>query len=519
MPLAVPLLLSLPAWIPLLSAMLRARAKGQVPTAMMAYDLPYYLANGRQHFEQGFHLFYSNPYASYGSPAIYFQPHIFLLGLLQWLGLSPDASLVLFAMGAVAFTSIVAAKLYQEWVGWQTAAQKLGFVCFFWGGGVLSLTGAIFGLFGHTSFTKSVVLFEPGKGWWMLNFGRNLIYPTETYYHGMFLLAILFLVRGRFGWTLAAAAVLSASHPFTGLSLGLLLVGYAALELVLKSGAASWRLLAGACAITLLHVGYYVVFLNRFEDHRAIQAQWELDWPYMFWTFFPALYLVGILAFVPLTRWKNLSRMLAQPRMRLCLVWFAVISALAHHDLVLRPRQPIHFARGYDWIALFLLATPALLTLLEKLLAIRRIPLRALALAAFLLVFLSDNLLWFASFTDASVQDFAFTVTRDDQDVLHWLDGHAAAPAYVASSNRSINYLTPTYTHVRSWSGHEANTPHAAERFAQTADAFSQDKPIPTVNPVYYIATRDLHWTPFAGSRPVYANGTYEVWLYQGASR
>jgi hypothetical protein len=239
----------------------------------------------------------------------------------------------------------------------------------------------------------------------------------------------------------------------------------------------------------------------------------------MFWTFVPALYLVGILAFGRLTRWKNLAPVLAQPRMRLCLVWFAVITALAHHDLVLRPRQPIHFARGYDWIALFLLATPALLALLEKLLAIRRIPLRALALAGFLFIFLSDNLLWFTSFADASVQDDAFRLTRDDQDVLRWLDGHAAPPAYVASSNGLINYLTPTYTHVRSWSGHSANTPHAAERFAETEQAFSAEKPIPTTNPVYYIAASNLQWIPPAGSRPMYANGTYKVWLYQAPSR
>jgi hypothetical protein len=516
-PVGVPLLLSLPAWIPLIWVAARAWLHGQVPTAFIAYDLAYYVANGRQHFEQGFHLLYNNPYASYGTPAIYFQPHLFLLGVLQWIGLSPDASLILFGVPAVAFASIVAAKLYQEWVGWRTTAQKLGFVCFFWGGGVLSLTGAVFGLLGHTSLTKAFFLFDPSQGWWMLNFGRNLVYPTEAFYHGLFLLTILFLIRKQFGWTLAAAGVLAASHPFAGLSLAIILTAYAALELALASGAASWRLLAGSVTITALQAGYYVVFLNRFADHRAVETQWQLDWPYLFWTFVPALYLVGILALGRLTRWKNLAPLLAQPRMRLCLVWFAVIFGLTQHDLVIRPRQPIHFAHGYDWIALFLLATPALFTMIEKLLAIRWTALRALALAGFLAVFLSDNLLWFASFADAAVQNGAIPITRDDQDVFHWLDGHAAAPSYVVSSSRWINYLTPTYTHVRSWSGHDYNTPHAAERFAQTAEAFSAGKPIPTANPVYYIPARDLHWTPPLGSRSVYSNGTYEVWLYDGS--
>jgi len=514
-PLWVPLLLSLPSWIPLVTAMARAWAKGQFPTAFIAYDLPYYVANGRQHFEQGFHLFYNNPYAGYGTPAIYFQPHLFLLGVLQWLGLSPDLSLILFGAGAVVFASIAVAKLYQEWVGWTTPAHKLGFVCFFWGGGVLALMGAAFGLLGHVNLSETLFSLDPSKGWWMLNFGRNLVYPTEAYYHGLFLLAILFLIRRQFGWTLAMATLLSASHPFTGLSLGLILIAYASLELGLKSGAASWRLLAGASAITVLHAAYYVWFLNRFADHHAMQAQWLLDWPYLFWTFFPALYIVGTLAFGRLTRWKNLAPVLAQPRMRLCLVWFAVILGLTQHDLVIQPRQPIHFAHGYDWMALFLLATPGLFAVLEKMLKIQRTPFRALALAGFLLVFLSDNLLWFASFADASLQDNAIPVSRDDKDVLNWLDGHAAPPAYVASSNKWINYLTPTYTHVRGWSGHEANTPHAFERVAETKAAFSAGELIPTTNPVYYIPARDLNWTPPEGSRAVYSNPTYEIWLYQ----
>lgn len=519
MPLWVPLLLSLPAWIPLACAALRAWSKGRIPTAFIAYDLPYYVANARQHFEHGFHFFYNNPYASYGSPAIYFQPHLFLLGVLQWLGVSPDLSLIVFGAGAVAFAAIMAGKLYQEWAGWQTMAQRLGFVCFFWGGGVLSLAGAAIGRFMHTNLAGSLFSFDPMKGWWMLNFGRNLVYPTEAFYHGLFLLAILLLLRKKFGGTLAAAGVLSASHPFTGLSLALILAAYAALELLLHSGAASWRLLAGAFTITVLHVGYYVVFLNRFADHRAMQAQWNLDWPYMFWTFVPALYLVGIFAFGRLTRWKNLAPVLRDPRMRLCLVWFTVIFGLTQHDLVIKPRQPLHFAHGYDWMALFFLATPALFAALEKMLAIRRSAWRVVAVAGFLLLFLSDNLLWFASFADASVQNNAIALTRDDKDVLDWLNGHAAAPAYVVSTNKWMNYLTPTYTHVRAWSGHDYNTLQVREKRQQVAAAFDAGEPIPTPNPVYYIPARDRHWTPPAGAREMYANPTYEVWLYEPAAR
>jgi hypothetical protein len=514
-PLIVALLMGLPAFFPLAWTALRAWRNGLVPTAFVQYDLPCYVANGRQSFVRGFQLNYGNPYASYGTPAIYFQPHIFLLGLLQKIGLSPDLALIAFHLAAVAFASIVAARLYEEWVGWNTPAQKLGFVCFFWGGGVLSLAGVVFGLVNHVQMPRSFLLFDAGDGWWMLNFGRNLVYPTEAYYHALFLLTILFLVRKKFVAAIAAAAVLSVSHPFTGLSVGLILILYAALELRLKSGAASKWLLVGSCAITTIHLAYYMVFLNRFADHRALEAQWRLDWPYDFWTYGPALYLVALFAFVPLTRWKNLAPALGQPRTRLCLVWFAVICGLTHHDLLIQSRQPIHFAHGNDWMALFLLGAPAIVAALDKLLAIQSRPAMAVAVCAFLALFVSDNLLWFATFPDPMTQWQAFALTHDEKNVLDWLSRHQDAPAYVASSDQRINYFTSTYTNLRAWRGHDLNTPEVALRQSELKAAFSAGKPIPTENPVYYIPERGQNWTPPPGASLMYSNNSYNVWLSQ----
>lgn len=514
-PLVVALLASLPAFIPLAWTALRAWRSGLVPTAFIQYDLPYYVANARQHFVQGLHLTYGNPYAGYGTPAIYFQPHIFLLGALQFMGLGPDLALIAFHLAAVAFAAIVAAKLYEEWVGWNTLAQKLGFICFLWGGGVLSLAGAAFGLLAHVKLTQAFLLLDAGDGWWMLNFGRNLVYPTEAYYHGLFLLSILLLLRKRFIAAMAACALLSVSHPFTGLSLALILIVYSAMELKLKSDAVPRSLLFGSCAIVVLHLAYYTVFLNRFADHRAIEAQWKLDWPYAFWTFAPALYLVAIFAFGPLTRWKNLVAAVAHPRNRLCLVWFAVICGLTHHDLIIQPRQPIHFAHGYDWTALFFLGAPAIVAALEKVLAIRPRPAMVLAISGFLALFLSDNILWFATFADPSVQWQQFELTHDQKSVLDWLSRHASSAAYVASSDQRINYLTPTYTNIRAWRSHDFNTPEAVLRQSELQAVFSAGKPIPTGNPVYYIPQHNQNWTPPAGANRVYSNDSYDVWLFQ----
>ncbi len=123
-PAYIPILLSLPALFPLVWDSIRAWSAGQIPTGFVQYDLPYYMANARQHLVHGFHLTYGNPYAPCSTPEIYFQPHVFLLALVEWIGLGPGTALTLFGLAAMAFASIVAARLYARVVGWETTAQK-----------------------------------------------------------------------------------------------------------------------------------------------------------------------------------------------------------------------------------------------------------------------------------------------------------------------------------------------------------------------------------------------------------
>jgi hypothetical protein len=166
-------------------------------------------------------------------------------------------------------------------------------------------------------------------------------------------------------------------------------------------------------------------------------------------------------------------------------------------------------------MALFLLGAPAIVAALDKLLAIRPRPAMAVAVCAFLALFLSDNLLWFASFSDPLTQWQAFALTHDEKNVLDWLSRRPDVPAYVASTDQRINYLTSTYTKLRAWRGHNLNTPEVALRQSELIAAFSAGKPIPTENPVYYIPERSQNWTPPPGASLMYSNNSYNVWLSQ----
>jgi hypothetical protein len=514
MPGWIPVLLGLPALIPLVYAYLSAWWHGRVPTGFLHYETAYYMANARAHFARGFGLLYANPYAPYGAHRIYFQPHIFVLALLERAGLDPGVAFNVFGLAALVFAALVAGRLYEEAVGWRTRAQKIGFVCFFWGGGLIAIASLALGWFARVDPVRAAIEFDFGHGWWMFNFGRNLVLPTEAYYHGVFLLAILMLMRNRMGATLALTALLSLSHPFTGLSLALIVAAYAAVEIRMKSEAASWRLLAGSMAIVVLHVSYYLVFLNRFEEHRVLSAQWrEMGWAYTYRIFVPALCLVGYFAITRLIDCPVLRDAFRTPRNRLFAVWFIVVFGLTQHDLVMQSMQPVHFAHGYDWIALFFLGAPALLALIERLLAIRRPAFRTAALGAFLAVMLFDNVFWFGSLACPTAPHHDLSLTVEERDVLGWLTRNATGQAYVASDDGYVNYLTSTYTNVKAWQGHFLNTPHWSDRKKEVQDAFELGRPLAALNPVYYIPLRSRNWIPPRGSVEVYGNRAFVIWL------
>jgi hypothetical protein len=500
----LPVVLALPALIPLLHSIVVPYLHGKVPTGFIQDDMPYYMANAREHFDQGFQLTYGNPYAGYDTPAIYFQPHILLLACLERAGLPPAVALNLFGLAALFFAAWVAVRFYSELVGLETRAKKLGLLCFFWGGGLLIAAGALSALRWGLQPAK-IWKYDISYGWWMFNFGRNLVYPTEAYYHGVFLLSLLCLIRRKFVACLALALLLSISHPFTGLSLALILAAYSAAELFLRSKAVTPLVLAGASLIALCHAGYYMLFLSRFADHRALKAQWELAWLYKPFTYVPALIIVAGFVLVRFIRPPGVWKLLQDPRNRLFVVWFLVIFGLTQHNLLVKPFQPIHFAHGYDWIALFFLAAPLLVLCLERW--------RTLAVAALVFLMLSDNIAWFAGFWLVPDVPRELVLTKEQKGVLDWLAQNTAPPDMVVSDDRIVSYLVSTYTSARSWQGHMYNTPYAKQRQAEIADLFQNGRVLLQWQQmrVYYISS-SATWAPPPGASTVYQNASFSIW-------
>ena len=198
------------------------RGDGRSFTGFIQYDQPSYMADARAFFSGGFHLFYGNPYSpNPDTPRIYFQIHLLLLGLVQKVtGWDPGVVYVLFGFWAGLVCVRVAMALYEEVAGLRSRADWLELVLFVWGGGILELMGLGYhAVTQGTSLFKDVFAFDPADGWWFLNLGRNLVYPTEAYYHALALGLILVTLRGNFRAAMALGILLMLSHPFTGLQM------------------------------------------------------------------------------------------------------------------------------------------------------------------------------------------------------------------------------------------------------------------------------------------------------------
>ena len=483
--------LMLPATVPYFCHY-AGRPEGGTSTGFICYDMPYYFANGREHFDNGkFQPTYGNPSDySYESPAIYFQPMSLVLGFVWRLTkVDPGNLWVGFGFVAALCCARVGLALYRHLVGLDSAAKWLGLVIFFWGGGLLAISGiasALWtrpeGLFilGSRFLVNPMYVFQydPFEGWWFLNFGRNMVFPNEALYHAIFLGAILCVLRERFLRTIALAFAMSISHPFTGIELLGILGTWSAFEVLFVGNKRIPRYFPLSClGLSALHLGYYLVFLNKFEAHKSLSKQWTLDWGIEAYHFVPAYALVGAFALWGFRRLPLAREFFSDSKNRLFLIWFLVVFAMANHEFAVRPPvQPIHFTRGYDWLPLFFLAVPTIIGLLGSLLSRPARPLRMVAAGLVVGLFLVDNALWFAYFP-INLANKRFTLdlymTPDQRQVMATLDKMGDTRGLVVTQDQGISYLSSVYTPLRSWVGHLANTPEHKTRQAEIDQLFA----------------------------------------------
>ena len=447
------------------------------PTGFIHEDMPYYVANGREIFERGNGFAYANPYdPSPNAPVIYFHWLILLLGIgTQKLGLEPGAMFVaLGAMGGLAM-SWLTLKLVQRVLPRTEYAREL-FVATMWGGGFLCFGQFIMNLRSGAAPGENLLAFDPGNGLWFLNWGRNLVFPTEAVYHALVAACWLSELKGKHWLAIFFGALLAATHPWSGLEVIGTLAAYWALRMLFDTTQTCTRYFIASLACVAAFLWYNMVYLPSFAQHAALQETWKLAWRLEPISIALAWLPIACLTYIRVVRdrktvgWNEAFLALA----------FGVAFSLSIHDRFMRPTQPLHFTRGYVFMPLVLLSLPLIQ---DAVLAVRqRVGVGVFAFAGvFAVGVLSfDNAVFLSAQVNKQQRnDAAYFLTDSERDVLNWIRENNLE-SVALSENANLGYLSATYTALRPYVGHFYNTPHRTIREEQRQAFFNSNGALET---------------------------------------
>lgn len=432
-----------------------------IPTGFLVHDMAYYSANGRVVFERGNGLAGPNPYdPDPAAPAIYFHWLTWVLGFgISVLGLDPG-----WLFCGIGFLASIAVSWFTlRLVETVLPDRRFRYPLFFlvmWGGGVLCLAQVALNLASGNSPFNELFAFDPSGGLWFLNWGRNLIYPTEAVYHAIVAATWLAVVCDRRAPVLLGAALLAATHPFTGLHLLLMLGAWFGALSVLRGGRSNLLMTLSLAGMLLLFLTYYFVFLPSFEQHRALQSVWTLAWILPLSAMILAHGPIGIFA---------VCRVVAA-RFRLPdSAWFFATCFLtsfflAKHEWFIKPHQPLHFTRGYLWAPLCLISLP----FLQRALVWWHDRMPRLLFWLLILVAgsvaVSDNVAFVGGMW--RLGKIGYGLSADEQGMFAEIRRRNLTGVLLCPDSE-LSFLSATYTRVRPYYGHLWNTPNYPSRVEQ----------------------------------------------------
>lgn len=453
-------------------------------TGFIQADMPYYSANGRAVFERGNGGLYPNAYdPDPAAPVIYFHWFVWLLGFgIVKLGLDPGFQFVALGTTSAILCAWVTLRLVRSVLP-ESQLLRLLYLATMWGGGLFCLAAAAQNARAGLPLLHDLFRHDPAGGDWCLNWGRNLIYPTEATYHLLMALCWLGLIECRWLAALGSGVALAATQPFTGLQALFILGAWSGLRLVSNPSATRLvRCLAVAAALAAF-AGYYGLYLESFPQHRALRQEWSLDWSL---TARAEILGYGLGASLALGRVIADQGRIGRTGCVLATA-FLVSFLLVNHDRFVAPRQPLHFTRGYVWMPLWLLALPLVQRTLVRLRTQMPAPVFAGVVGLGAAVLVSDNVAFVAGRWRAPHQ--GFYLSSAERDLFARLDRQALTGVLLCPDGK-VSYLSAVYTPMRPFGGHPFLTPDYARRLDEMRAFFEHAQGGPWLRAIDYVLVR-----------------------------
>jgi hypothetical protein len=273
----------------------------------------------------------------------------------------------------------------------------------------------------------------------------------------------LFILKKKWKAALLSIFLLSASHPFTGIELLSILGAWVFIEkIIVKNKMIPWYFAIGTGVIIVLHLYYYLYYLNQFPEHKSVSEQFSVNWRLRFFNMIPAYVLVAPLAVFSIFKLSKPGIFFKNTHNRLLICWLIVVVLLSNHELFMKPMQPIHFTRGYDWTAMFLLGLSALQALYNYVLKIKK---GIIYLSLLACLFLSDNFLWifnYIRFTNKTTS--VMYITPEQKEVLAIIKDNSDNKTLLVSGDYELSMLNTVYTKAWSWISNPYTTPFYARK-------------------------------------------------------
>jgi hypothetical protein len=464
------------------------------PTGLIHNDFPQYSAYGREIFERGNGLAYPNAYdTDPHPPIIYFHWYIWILGFgVKILHFDPGLWYVATGVVSTLLFGYLTFRVVEVRLDRPDFTVLLSFAAL-WGGGLFCLARALVNTYEGRWWRMDLLLYEPP---WIFNWGKNAVPSVEALYHAIVLWCWLSIFQRRWWTAIFATLLLATTHPFSGLQLTGAVSAWWTFRLLQQRDRATLFQWLACVAISAGFLGYNLVFLNRFPQHRAVHDILTLPHIMTVQTTLLAYTPVAVIAALRVIR----DRHRLTHKDGFLFAMLGVTLALVYHDryLPIKPIEPMHFTRGYVWMSLFLLGLPLMQEVLvkwrERLLAlvqgfhlggrVRQWAAGGLLAAGLLPILvlgafdnLSFNFLLFEPDRISEVERGCF-LSREARAALAWIDqqgldgillcpGHGTHPR---TPHRMTSYLSASYTSVRPHVGHHFMTPGIRERVEQVED-------------------------------------------------
>ncbi len=485
-------------------------------TGFIQYDQPSYIANSLEYKKsEHWHIAFSMPYLeTHQKEPIYFFPQLFLIGnLAKICPISPTAIFLVFGfifayLGIFKIIELIEIAAPNAKKSHRVLLQILAV----WGGGFLFVPGFVYAIFSSNGdivwSIKNCFQLDPGDGFWMLNMGRNFIYPMEALYHYLFVSVIISIYKNNYVQSAIFASILVLCHPFTGT----IIAGSLGLFLLIQTIQSPTKkniiplLVISLSYLTILVYNFYWLPLN--PAHKQLLSQWQIDWSAKPFQFLLAYLLVLFPAFIAFkkTSLKN------NPVLAFLLSWLFVNILLENHQYFIQPaHQPLHFSHGYVWFCLFLIALPILLRFFQN----ASTPLKF----AVIFLFLLDNATWFSLYSAKQLINGDVFITKQEKQVLNFISKQHNKNSIISPYDK-LGYFNLVYNNNPSYISHRFNTPNfhpKLKRITQIGQTGVIDSPTTFPKPAYWIykntdsvcTSNKSNFSHFK----VYSNDTFTVFL------